>query len=311
MIKPSLIGRSRRAFACVLAAGFAFAVAAPTSAQQITSWKLEPDARVEAGIVSAETATRDEQIVVNGDALTFRGQVGLDLENEDTRIRVELDRIEVVRLGDGRTDSNRDRVSVFVEQEFDDDWDVQVRGRYYDDLVTAESSDTDEIQGSVRVTYEPVREHRVRIRGTWREREYDNDEDPQTTGHGPRVDVQYRRRLGRYHYVTFDARAESIESDDPERGYSRESAKIAYTKPITPDLRVRPALEVLETRFDGRFAPDGARRRDRLIVPEIELHWWPNRWRVEAEAKYIFADSNLPTREREGYRLNLTVGYVF
>lgn len=311
MIKVVSLGRIRLGLRCALAAGLGALLTMPAAAQQISTWSLEPDARVEVGVVSAETATRDEQIVVNGDAFTFRGQVGLDLEDDNTRFRVEADRIEVVRLGEGRRDSNRDRITVFVEQEFDDDWEVQLRGRYYDDLVTAESSDTDELQGAVTVTYEPVRAHRLRVQGTWREREYDNGADPQTRGQGPRVDVDYRHRIGRYHYINFDLRAESISSDDPERGYNRQSAKIAYTKPITPDVRVRPALEVIETRFDGRLTPDGDRRKDRLIVPELELHWWPDRWRVEAEAKYIFSDSNLATREREGYRLTLSVGYVF
>ena len=186
-----------------------------------------------------------------------------------------------------------------------------MRARYYDDLVTAESSDSDEIQGSVRVSYEPVREHRFRVRGSWREREYDNGAAPQTSGEGPRVDAQYRHRFGRYHYLTFDLRAESIESDDPRRGYERESAKVSYTQPITPDLRVRPAIEVLRTRFDERLTPAGERRKDTLVAPEVEVLWWPDRWRIEAEAKYIFSDSNQPTREREGYRLTLTVGYVF
>ncbi|NVE95192.1 hypothetical protein [Altererythrobacter lutimaris] len=311
MINALSFGWSRRGIVHALAAGFAALFSSPAAAQQISTWSLQPDARVEIGVVSAETATRDEQIVVNGDALTFRGQVGLDLEDENTRFRLEADRIEVVRLGEGRRDTNRDRITMLVDQEFGDDWEVQVRGRYYDDLVTAESSDTDEIQGSVRVTYEPVRAHRLRVRGTWREREYDNRADPQTTGSGLRVDVGYRHRIDRYHYINFDLRAESIDSADPECGYSRESAKVSYTRPITRDLRIRPALEVLETRFDGRLTPDGDRRKDRLIVPELELHWWPKRWRVEAEAKYIFSDSNLATRQREGYRLTLTVGYVF
>ena len=33
--------------------------------------------------------------------------------------------------------------------------------------------------------------------------------------------------------------------------------------------------------------------------------------RIEAEAKYIFSSSNDPLRDREGYRLSLSVGYVF
>lgn len=310
MVAHFPLKRAQRAFACLLGAGLAACFPAQLAAQD-SGWSLEPGARVEIGIVSAETATRDEQIVVDGDALTFRAQVGIDFEDDDTRFRLEADRIEVVRLGDGRNDTNRDRITAQFDQELNSDWDVQVRGRYYDDLVTAESSDTDELQGSVRVSYEPTRANRFRLRGSWRDRQYDNGTDPETNGEGPRVDAQYRHRFGRYNYLTFDLRAESIESDDPRRGYARESAKVSYTQPITPDLRVRPAIEVLKTRFDGRFTPDGERREDELIVPEVEMLWWPGRWRVEAEAKYIFSDSNLPTREREGYRLTLTVGYVF
>lgn len=274
-------------------------------------WTLSPSARVEVGIVSAETATRDEQIVVDGDALTFRGQLAFDLEDDDTRFRLEADRIEVVRLGDGRSDSNRDRITAQVDQELSHAWDIQLRGRYYDDLVTAESSDTDELQASVRVTYEPKRAHRVRVRASWREREYDNGTGgEQTTGEGPRVDVQYRHRLGRYHYVTVDARAEEINSDDPQRGYQRQSAKISYTYPLSRDLRVRPAMIYLNTTFDGRLTETGTRRNDELFVPEVELLWWPGQWRIEAEAKYITSSSNLATRNREGYRFTLTVGYA-
>lgn len=278
---------------------------------QDEGWTLEPSARVELGAVSAQTATRDEQIVVDGDALTFRGQLAFDLEDEDTRFRLEADRIEVTRLGDGRSDSNRDRITAQVDQELSHAWDIQLRARYYDDLVTAESSDTDELNASVRVTFEPERAHRVRVRASWRDREYDNGTGgEQTNGEGPRVDVQYRHRIGRYHYVGLDLRTESINSDDPRRGYDRWSAKVSYTHPLTRDLRVRPAVEYLNTRFDGRLTDAGERRHDKLFVPEVELLWWPGKWRIEAEAKYITSSSNLVTRDREGYRFTLSVGYA-
>ena len=47
------------------------------------------------------------------------------------------------------------------------------------------------------------------------------------------------------------------------------------------------------------------------MVPEVELLWWPGKWRIEAEAKYIFTGSNEPVRERDGYRLTLSLGYAF
>lgn len=311
MTKQTAWNRLSQPLACLIAAGFAFLAATPLAAQSISSWKFDPDARVETSIVSAESTTRDEQLVVDGDAITLRAQAGLDLEDDNTRIRVEADRIEVFRFGEGRSDSARDRFTALVQQELDDDWEIEVRARYYDDFVTAESNDTDEFQASAAVTYEPERAHRFRLRGTWRERNYDNGDDPATEGEGPRVDAQYRHRFGRYHYLTFDLRAESISSEDPRRGYERQSASVSYTQPITPDLRIRPALQLLNTRFDDRLTPDGERRNDTLVVPEVEMLWWPNDWRIEAEAKYIFSSSNQPTREREGYRLTLSVGHVF
>ena len=274
-------------------------------------WRLEPDARIEVQTISAQTTTRDEDLVIDGEAISVRGQVGLALNSESTRFRLEADRIQVFRLGEGRSDLSRDRLSATVQHDVTKTLEVQLQARRFDDLVSVESADTDEWQGSARLTFEPSRANRFRVQGTWRDRQYDNGAAPATTGEGPRVDAQYRRRFGPYHYLAFDLRTESIRSDDAARGYERDSAGVAYTRPVAPDLRVRPALEVIKTRFDGRIADDGALRRDRQVVPEVEMLWWPGKWRIEAEAKYIFFSSNEATREREGYRLTLSVGYAF
>lgn len=278
---------------------------------QDAGWSLEPSARIETGAISAQTDTRDEAIVIDGDGLLLRGQIGAELTDRNTRIGVQADLLQVWRLDDDRDDYNRDRFTAYIEQDIDDDWEIQLRGRYTDDVITVESGDTDELQASARVEYEPERAHRFRARATWREREYDNGPDPQTEGSGPRFDAQYRHRMGRYHYITFDLRAESISSNDPERGFERQSAKVSYTQPITPDLRVRPAINLIRTQFDGRLTLDGERRDDFLVAPEVKLMYWPGNWRAEAQAKYILGDSNLSTREREGYRLTLSIGYVF
>ena len=279
-----------------------------------SDWVLDPFARVETSVINAKAATRDDEIVVDGDALTFRLQAGVELENETTKFRLEADRIEVVRLGSGRNDTNRDRLTASVAQKIGEDWEIRAQARAYDDLVTAEFNDTDERQGAIRITYQPERAHRFRLEASWREREYDRDAASAvgtTHGSGPRIDADYRHRFGRYHYLAFDLRAEEITSDDAQREYTRQSAKVSYTHPINSDLRVRPAVEVLRTQFSGRFGDDGNTRSDRLVVPEVEMLWWPDKWRIEAEAKYIFSDSNELTRQREGYRLTLSVGHVF
>jgi hypothetical protein len=307
--RPSFGPYVRLRRTALLALGITFA--APLSAAPDTGWRLEPDARIEVQTVSAQTTTRDEDLVIDGEAVSVRGQIGLGIETKRTRVRLEADRIEVFRLGDGRRDVSRDRLTASVEHDVTDRFEIQAQVRRFDDLVTVESADTDAWEGSTRLTFEPDQDNRFRLAGTWRDRQYDNGADPATTGEGPRVDAQYRRRFGPFHYLAFDLRAESIHSDDPDRGYERESAGAAYTRPIAPDLRVRPAIEVIRTRFDGRIADTGALRRDRLVVPEVELLWWPGKWRVEAEAKYVFFKSNESVREREGYRLTLSVGYAF
>ncbi len=304
------MNHSMRALGGLMAALFAVLATDPASAQD-GGWRLEPDARIEVQTVSAETTTRDSDLIVDGEAISVRGQVGVALEKRGLRLRLEADRIEVFRLGEGRRNIARDRFTATVQTDIEKDWELQLQARHFDDMVSVESNDTDEWQGSARLTWESDRKHRVRLQGTWREREYDNGALAETTGEGPRVDAEYRRRFGRYHYLAFDLRAESIKSDDLLRGFERESAGVAYTRPITPDLRVRPAIEVIRTRFDNRLTDNGEPRRDNLVAPEVELLWWPGKWRIEAEAKYIFAGSNEPARDREGYRLSLSVGYAF
>ncbi|KPF63931.1 hypothetical protein [Porphyrobacter sp. AAP60] len=294
----------------LLAAALALLTAQAAAAQD-GGWRLEPDARIEVQAVSAQTTTRDEDLVIDGEAISLRGQIGLALNSDATRFRLEADRIEVFRLGEGRRDLSRDRFTATVQHDVSKALEVQLQARHYDDVVTVESADTDEWQGSARISFEPTRANRFRLQGTWRDRQYDNGARPATTGEGPRIDAQYRHRFGRYHYLAFDLRTENIRSDDPARGYERDSAGVAYTRPVTKDLRVRPAIEVIKTRFDGRIADNGALRRDRQVVPEVELLWWPGKWRVEAEAKYVFFNSNEATRERQGYRLTLSVGRVF
>jgi hypothetical protein len=315
MLLPSIaraLRPARKAWrVAALALGLSAAATAPLAAADERGWRLEPDARIDVQTVSAQTTTRDEDLVIDGEALSVRGQIGLGIEAKRTRVRLEADRIEVFRLGEDRRDISRDRLTANVEHDVTKTLELQAQVRRYDDLVTVESADTDAWEYSARATFEPTQDNRFRVAATWRERQYDNGADPATTGDGARFDAQYRRRFGPYHYLAFDLRTETIRSGDPQRGYERDSAGVAYTRPVAPDLRIRPALEVIKTRFDGRIADDGALRRDRQIVPEVELLWWPGKWRVEAEAKYVFVSSNESVREREGYRLTLSVGYVF
>ena len=309
-----LSGLLRGAVALLLAAVL---MSAPAAAQEAPrGWEFDPFARIEAGVVLSESEDQDDELIINGDGGYLRGQIGVTLGDGVNEVRLEADRIEVARFGSatGRDGFNRDRLTVQYTRDLGDGWGVELRGRLYDDLVTIESADADEKQVSLQLEYQPEQAHRVRLRGTWRDREYDDGAGPggtASTGDGWRVDAEYRHRIGRYHYIAADFRLEDITSDNPLRGYDRQSASLSYTRPVTSDIRVRPAIELRHTRFGGRLTPDLSARSDTQIVPEVELLWWPGPWRIEAEAKYIFGESNDPLRDRRGYRVSLSVGYVF
>lgn len=310
-----------RAFFGMLAIAVWLGAAAPAAAQDDAriiplDWTLDPFARLETGIVLSQSEDRDDELIINGDGGYLRAQVGVEFGNKTTQLRLEADRIEVERFGSatGRDSYNRDRLTASVTKKLGDDWEVELGVRGYDDLVSIESADTDERQASVLVQFEPEQAHRFRVRSTWRDREYDQSTEPggaPSTGDGLRVDAEYRHRLGRYHYIAFDLRAESIDSANQEFDYRRESISASYTHPLTSDLRVRPAVELRQTRFAGRITPTGEAREDSQIAPEVELLWWPGRWRVEAEARYTRGDSNDPLRDRSGYRFSVSVGYAF
>lgn len=314
--KPPFRALLRWLIAAVAVPAAALCAAPAQAVDDENNWKLDLLARVEVGVVTSQSSDSEDELVVSGDGGYLRGAIGLELEDGDTSFRIEADRIQVERFSSatGRPRYDRDRLTASVTQAIGDDWEVELQGRIYDDLVTVESTDTDEVSASLRIEYEPVLAHRFRATVTWRDREYDDGAGPggaSSQGDGLRVDLDYRHRLGRYHYVGLDLRAEEINSDNPDRSYTRESALLSYTHPLTSDLRVRPAVEVRQTRFDGRLTPAGEVREDTQVVPEVELLWWPGNWRLEAEAKYIFSSSNDPLRDREGYRFSLTLGYVF
>ena len=71
-----------RVLVCLLGLTLLANFSTPATAQDISGWRVDPDARIELGVVSAESTTRDEQLVVDGDAFTVRAQAGLDVGAE-------------------------------------------------------------------------------------------------------------------------------------------------------------------------------------------------------------------------------------
>ena len=61
-------------------------VCASAAAAQDNSWTLQPDARIEVQTISAQTTTRDDDLVVDGEAISVGGQVGVALEKDGVRV---------------------------------------------------------------------------------------------------------------------------------------------------------------------------------------------------------------------------------
>lgn len=312
MGKP-LISRAARLVVAISAMFVVPCLLPAAAAAQDGSWKLDPYGHAEVGVVDGKSQTDDGEFSASGSGLVLRGRVGVTLGDEDTQFSIEADRIEVERNGPRFSDSNRDRLTAQMVQQFNRQVELQVRLRRYDDLVAAEFNNVDATEFSAQVTYEPEQAHRFRLQAGWNERQYDDGSGPGLTGsqgHGPEIGGEYRHRLGRYHYLTASARAEFIDSANPDRRYTRQSATASYTLPVTDDLRMRPGVTVRHTRFGGRRLA-GEARTDSYVAPEVEALWWPGKWRIEAEAKYIAAGSNDPVYDREGYRFSISVGYAF
>ena len=62
---------------------------------------------------------------------------------------------------------------------------MQLQARHFDDVVTVESGDTDEWQGSARLTWEQTRDHRLGVQGTWRDRETNETDGKATSSSAP------------------------------------------------------------------------------------------------------------------------------
>jgi len=296
------------------ASALAGLIAPAQAAAEDTGWQLDPYGRVEAGVVSARASTDDYEFIYIGDAAYFRGQAGVEFADEHTSFALEIDRIMVERFEKDRPSTDRDRFTLTAAHDLNEAWELQLQVRRYDDLVSAEFNNTDATEVAAQIEYEPVRAHRARFELTWRDREYDDGDGPDgssTHGHGWKASTEYRYRMGRYHYISLDLRAEKIDSNNPVRAFARQAASASYTHPITGKLRLRPAVTLRRTTFSGRFAPGGERRKDTYMTPEIEALWWNGGLRVEAEAKYVISSSNDPNRDRKGHRLSLSVGYAF
>lgn len=271
----------------------------------------EFDAEISARAIYTE---RDTQA---GDGLEpsgfgTRGEVGVMWVDDGTRFRLQGDATYFNYSNEDRDDREGFGIQAELAQEVSDTVTVSGRVRYANDIVALESFSADQLGVEGQVEWSKGND-RIRIGAEWREREY-NDR-LSTTGRGPSLDVQYNRRIAPWQWFRLELRADSIESDNPRRGYSRQSARATYSHPISRNARLRARIEARQWTYDNRIAqgaPDGELRSDTLVRPMVGITFGRlSGLYGRAYAYYEFRDSNDERYRADAPRFEAAIGYRF
>lgn len=278
-------------------------------AQETGEWTVDPELDVAIKGVTAESAIRDDEETIDGDAIAFRLSPSASIANENIEIVVRNSATRIEYFEEDRTDRWQNVARVSAELQTDESGSIMAFAERGDNLSTAEFSRTDEWEFGARVERELSRSNRLRLGASWRDRHY--DDLAQSTGAGPQLDGEFRHRVAANHYIYARGRYEEIDSGNPIRDMSRWTVAASYQRPIGPDLRIRPEIAYRDLDYPGRIVADGTYRQDDILTPEVTLLYSPGPWLVVAEARYIVRNSNDPAFDREGYRVSFEVGYEF
>lgn len=182
----------------------------------------------------------------------------------------------------------------------------------YKDRITLESFNTD--QAAVRAGVE-IAAGSTTIEGFARHRWRNYDDLSAGTGKGWQFGSRLRERFGSYHWAEARLSHERIDDNGGRHGHRRISLGLDYSHPLTKRLRLRPGFDFREWTYQGRTVADlatNARRKDRLIQPELGLAWGKTKGLfVRGSAAWDFYRSNDPRFTGNGPRLQLVAGYRF
>ncbi|MDQ4086517.1 MAG: porin family protein [Pseudomonadota bacterium] len=261
---------------------------------------------VSASAVIASDRGDDEEADRSGAIL--RGELDYEHDFGSGEVRLSYDTGIYLYRDDDRPDrwSNTVRLAyAFVPAE---DLEFSTRLSYASNIATLEFRSTDQIEAMAMAEYSPG-DHRVRVFGGWRWRDYDDEAN--SDGSGSFFGGEYRYRLGRSRFLTTELRFEDIDSDNPRRGYNRTILEAFYQHPLGTGTRLRIGATARWWEYDGRFV-DGERRRDSAMAPELDLqHYFENGWLLRSRFQYRFRDSNDPDERADDRRAVLTAGYRF
>lgn len=313
--KMRLAGRTLLALAAVAAA-----VPAAGQERREREEREDRDARDErragrsdlSGEVSASAiiaSDRGDEEEVDRSGIVLRGELDYDLDFGSSELRLSYDTGVYLYEDDDRPDRWSNRLALRYAIEAADDLELSARLSYASNLATLEFRSTDQIEALATAEYSPG-DHRIRLFGGWRWRDYDDDAGSE--GDGAVFGGEYRYRLGRSQFLTAELRFEDIDSANDRRGYDRTIASAFYQHPLGRQTRLRVGATARWSDYDGRDAPNGERRRDRAIVPELDLqHDFRSGLLLRGRFQYGLRESNDPEFDGDDRRAILTAGYRF
>lgn len=170
-------------------------------------------------------------------------------------------------------------------------------------LVTLERRGTDQAGLETGLRFEKGN-HRATFSGAIRRRWYD-DSDARSSS--PRIGAEYRYRIGSWHSVEVEAFSDSVDSDLDTLDYERAQFAGYYTRPVGDRTRLRTGLVHRRWEWDGRFAPDGTNRQERLWIPQFRFtHRLRDEMSVELDYRHVIRSSNDERFDRSGNRVAVT-----
>lgn len=302
-------------FARFLALAFvAEALCGPVMAQDSGPSAVEFDGLVEVRAVESDLDF-DQGEGIDTSGIGARARLGIDFDLSDTTtFRAEAE----TRVFEFR-DEDRDTLETFVgrlhvTQKVSETVEVRAHARRFENVAVLEALSADQTSVGARVQWQKGNDT-VRVAAEYRERDYDTAIGGDSDGFN--ASVQYNRRLGSYHWLRLDLRADrNVSADEPRRTYDRRVARVKYSMPIAKRLRLRPSIEYREWDYGSRIArgdPEGGLRRDSFIAPAMELAWGraTRGLYATASAQYRFKRSNDERFDEDAFRVGVRVGFRF
>lgn len=312
MARPTLLPRTLQALGAAALAWLALGAAGPAKAQE--SGDLSLHGRLELRAVQSDLDF-DEGEDIDSSGFGARASFGASWQaGKTTVIEADFDLGAFEYSDEARGTLETAGAAMEVTQDVGDKVKLSLRARRMENIAVLEAFSADETSIRARLQWQDGPD-RVRLGVEFREREYDTATP--ASGKGWRVEGQYNRRLGSYHWVRIDLRHEEMDSDQsPRRSYKRQVARLKYSQPIAKRLRLRPSLEYRQWDYDSRIAqgdPQGELRSDSYVAPALDLAWGraTRGPYLVASAEYRLRQSNDIRFDNDAVRLGLRIGYRF